>query len=303
MKVSVLVPVYNGERHLAECLETVLNQSIADIEILISDNCSTDGTLDIIETFAARDHRIRWWQNPQNLGMTGNHNACLRQARGEYIKYVHADDKLLSPLALQKMVAALDQYPGAVMVGVPEHHTSIKSKAIALFNKAGVYDGKHVILTGLEHNCNPVGSPTLTMFRRAAAQKGFDERFTSHLDTEMWCHLLEQGDYVFLSEALATWRVHEHQHTTRFKTSGVKDYDHLRLMEIFYAKNWLRQKATARMLFIQIYYLQKHFGREAAPLTSVMMRQLTRRWYAWQWLKHKALRPMEKLARRFGIVV
>lgn len=300
MKVSVLVPAYNGERYLAECLETVLGQSFTDMEILISDNRSTDGTLKIIKEFAARDPRIRWWQNARNLGMTGNHNACLREARGEYVKYVHADDELISPLAIEKMAAALDEHPAAVMVGVPEHHTGDKSKPVHWLKKSGVYDGRQVILTGLEHNCNPVGSPTLTMFRRNAAQKGFDERFTSHLDTEMWCHLLEQGDFVYLAEPLASWRVHEQQHTTKFKTTGVKDYDHLRLMEIFYAKPWLRERASPRMLFTQIYYLRKHFGREATPLTAAMMVQLTRPQYVWQWVKHKALGPVQKLARKLS---
>src|SRR5882724_2084405 len=108
MKVSVLIPTYNSERYLSECLDSVLAQDFADLEILVSDDQSTDGTLKIIESYAGRDVRIRWWQNRKNLGLPGNHNACLLQARGEYVKYVHADDKLLSSSAIKKMVAALD---------------------------------------------------------------------------------------------------------------------------------------------------------------------------------------------------
>ena len=73
MKVSILVPVFNGEKYLAECIESVLAQDFADFEILIADNGSTDGTRAIIEELAVKDQRIRWWTNPSNLGLA----ACL----------------------------------------------------------------------------------------------------------------------------------------------------------------------------------------------------------------------------------
>jgi glycosyltransferase involved in cell wall biosynthesis len=300
MKVSVLLPVYNGERHVSECLETVLSQTFADLEILSSDTGSTDDTLRIIEQFAARDPRIRWWQNPRNLGMSGNHNACLREARGEYLKFMHADDKLLSPEAIQKLVTALDAHPSAVLAGCRQHLTGTNAKPFVLGARPRLYEGKRLIVAGLERNTNPVGQPSLTLIRRRAAGRGFDERFTGHLDMEMWCHLLEQGDFAYLPETLATWRVHERQHTSRAQAARVKDYEHLRFIETYYAKPWLRAQATPRMLFTQIYQLQKHYGREADPLTAVMMAQLTRRRYAWQWLKHKALGPVQKLARKLA---
>jgi glycosyltransferase involved in cell wall biosynthesis len=105
MKVSVLIPVYNCERYLAECLDSVLAQDLKDMEILISDDDSQDGTVDIIRQYAARDARIRWWQNPANLGQARNHNVCLQAARGEFIKFVHADDKFLQPSALSCLPA------------------------------------------------------------------------------------------------------------------------------------------------------------------------------------------------------
>jgi len=295
MKVSVLIPVYNGERHLSECLETVLAQNFADLEILISDDGSTDGTRNIIERFAARAPRIRWWRNPRNLGLIGNHNACLRAARGEYVKFVHQDDKLLSTSAIQQMVAALEAHPGAVLAGCRQHLTGGKSEPVVLSGTSGVFDGKRLIVLSLEQNTNLVGQPTLTLFRRSAAQRGFDDRFAGHLDYEMWFHLLEQGDFFYLAESLATWRVHEDHYTARARTSGVKDYEHLRFVEIYYAKHWLRELATPRMLFAQIYHLGKHYGREALPLTSAMMSQLGRWSYTWRWLWHKVIRPWQKL--------
>ncbi|SRR5579875_741073 len=299
MTVSVLVPVFNGERHLAECLESVLAQDFPDLEILVADDGSSDGSLEIIRQFAARDPRIRWWKNPRNFGLTANANVCLKAARGEYVKFVHQDDKLLSPSAIRKMAAALDENPRASLVGSRQHLTGTNKRPTVFFSQSGCFQGRRMIVTCLEQNNNLIGQPTLTLFRRSAAQRGFDERFTGHMDFEMWCHLLEQGDFVYLDEPLATWRVHEHHQTARSRSRGVKDYEHLRFMEIYWAKPWLREMATDRMLFAQIYYLRKHYGREAWPLTSAMLSRLSRRRYVWQWLKHKVSRPFQKLSGKF----
>ena len=107
-KVSVLIPVYNGGPNLAECLDSILAQDFGDLEILMADDGSTDDSMAIAAAYAARDSRIRHWKNPQRLGLTANSNACLRAARGEYIKYVHQDAKLLCRSCLRKMVAALE---------------------------------------------------------------------------------------------------------------------------------------------------------------------------------------------------
>lgn len=299
-KVSVLIPVYNGERHLAECLESVLAQDFPDLEILIGDDGSRDNSLEIIKQFAARDPRIRWWQNSRNAGLTANTNVCIRAARGEYFKFVHQDDLLLSAAAVRKLAAALDAYPNTSLAGCLPHVTGTRSRPTLFSDRPGCFDGKKTIVTCLEQNTNLIGSPSHTMCRRRQAQRGYDERFTGFMDFEMWCHLLEQGGYAYLAEPLASWRVHEHHQTARTRNSGAKDYEHLRFMEIYYAKPWLQEMATDRMLFAQIYYLRKHYGREASNLTSAMRARLSGHRYAWQWLKHKAGRPLQKLFCRLG---
>lgn len=298
MKVSVLIPTYNSEEHLAECLDSVLAQDFADLEIVIADDRSADGTVKIIETYAARDRRIRWWQNPKNLGFVPNHNLCLQQACGEYVKFVHADDKLLSTANIRKLAAALDEHPSAVLAGSQQHLTDTKAKPRILLKKSGVYDGRWLIIACLEENTNFIGQPILTMFRRSAAGRGFDDRFVGHLDYEMWCHLLEQGDFVFLAEVLATWRVHQTQQTARNQKSGLAADEHLVFVETYYSKPWLKAAATRRMLFAQIYHLNKKYGERAGRLTSAMMAQLSPRHFAWEWFKYKISRPLEKLQRR-----
>lgn len=297
-QVSVLVPVYNGARHLAECLESILTQDLKEMEILISDDGSTDASPQIIQTFAARDPRIRWWKNPRNLGLTANTNRCIREASGVYLKFVHQDDFLLSVSAVRKLVAVLEENPAATLAGSRQHLTGANSRPTIFLERSGGYDGKQMIITCLEQNTNLIGQPTLTLFRRRQAQRGFDERFTGFMDFEMWCHLLEQGDYAYLAEPLATWRAHAHHQTARTRTSGVPDYEHLRFMEIYYAKPWLRELATDRMLFTQIYYLRKLYGDAACGVTTPMRARLSTPRYARQWLQHKTGRPWRKLFRR-----
>jgi len=298
MLVSVLIPVYNGERHLPACLDSVLAQDCRDLEILLSDDGSTDGSPAIIERYAALDPRIRWWKNPRNLGLTANSNACIRAARGEYLKFVHQDDLLLSVSAIGKLVAALEANPGASLAGCRQHLTGGHARPTVFSRRPGCFNGRQLIVASLEQNTNLIGQPTLTLFRRRHAERGFDERFTGHMDFEMWCHLLEQGDFAYLSEALATWRVHEHHQTARARASHEGNLEHLQLLEIYYAKPWLRAAATDRMLFAQIHYLNKQYGARAADLTAAMRAQLPAPRFAWQWLKHKAGQPLRKLSRK-----
>ena len=298
LKVSVLIPVFNGERYLGECLDSILAQDFRDMEILVSDDNSSDGSRELIKEYAARDSRIRWWKNSRRAGLTANSNICLRAARGEYVKFVHQDDKLLSASALRKYVEALDAYPTAVLASSHHHVTGKKLPPTIFRFQANLYDGRQMILNCFEHNNNLVGQPSLALFRRLAAGRGFDERFVGHMDFEMWCHLMEQGDYVHLHEPLATWRVHAAQQTAQYQDAGALDHDPLLLIETYYAKPWLRQTATSQLLFTQTYYLQKKFGSSADELTRKMMAQLPMYNYAWQWLKHKASKPILNLGRK-----
>jgi glycosyltransferase involved in cell wall biosynthesis len=114
-RVTIGVPVYNGERYLAEALESLIAQDYDDIEIVISDNASTDGTWQICEKYAALDSRIRLYRNEQNLGAADNHTRVVELARGELFKWMHYDDRC-APAYISRCVAALDEAgPRAVL--------------------------------------------------------------------------------------------------------------------------------------------------------------------------------------------
>ena len=91
-KISVIIPVYNVEKYLAECIESILNQTFNDIEILIIDDCSTDNSYKIMEEYAKKDSRIVLYHNENNVGVSKTRNIGLDNAKGEYIAFVDSDD-------------------------------------------------------------------------------------------------------------------------------------------------------------------------------------------------------------------
>jgi glycosyltransferase involved in cell wall biosynthesis len=113
-RLSVGLPVYNGEKYLAESLDALLGQSYEDFELIISDNASTDGTAGICRRYMKEDSRIRYICQPRNIGAAPNHNFVVEQASGELFKWASADD-LYGHDLLKCCVNALDEYPRVVL--------------------------------------------------------------------------------------------------------------------------------------------------------------------------------------------
>lgn len=106
-KVSVGVPVYNGGMFISNRLESILSQTLRDIEVIISDNASTDSTQAICEEYAKKDKRIRFIRQKKNLGMLWNYNFVLKEAKSDYFVWAAADD-LWQPTFLEKNIDALE---------------------------------------------------------------------------------------------------------------------------------------------------------------------------------------------------
>lgn len=113
-RVSIGMPVYNGERWLDETLRSLRAQTLSDFELIISDNASTDATAAICARHAAQDGRIRYYRNARNIGANRNFMALIALARADYFKWASSHD-LHDPRFLELCVAALDAEPGAVL--------------------------------------------------------------------------------------------------------------------------------------------------------------------------------------------
>jgi glycosyltransferase involved in cell wall biosynthesis len=148
-RVSIGLPVFNGEKFLRECLDSLLAQTFADFEIIICDNASSDGTEEICRAYAARDRRIRYHRNPENLGAGRNYNLTFELARGELFKWASHDD-VCAPRFLQACVEELDRNAEAVlafpkMVDVDEGGRSLGVRNISHIPRweRGAYDRAH----------------------------------------------------------------------------------------------------------------------------------------------------------------
>lgn len=116
-RVSIGVPVRNGQRYIRQALDSLLAQSFSDLEVIICDNASTDDTEQICRECAARDNRVRYHRNPSDIGPASNHNLCFEMSRGEYFRW-HAHDDMCAPQYLEKCVELLDR-DRSVMVAYP----------------------------------------------------------------------------------------------------------------------------------------------------------------------------------------
>lgn len=114
-KVSITMPTYNGERYLRDALDSVLAQTFTDFELDVIVDGSTDGSMVILEEYAASDQRIRIHQNPQNIGLPASLNVGIGAARGDYWHWF-SDDDLYEPDALQTLAEYLDSHPDAYAV-------------------------------------------------------------------------------------------------------------------------------------------------------------------------------------------
>jgi glycosyltransferase involved in cell wall biosynthesis len=112
--ISIGLPVYNGEVYLRAAIESLLGQSFPDLELVISDNASTDATADICQEYARRDSRVRYVRQPANIGAPGNFNAVFRLARGPYFKWACAND-LCHPDLLAECKRILDERADVVL--------------------------------------------------------------------------------------------------------------------------------------------------------------------------------------------
>ncbi len=110
--VSVLMTAYNREKFIGEAIESVLASAYTNFELIITDDCSNDNTVAIAQEYAAKDTRIKVYQNEKNLGDYPNRNIAATYAKGKYIKYVDSDDIITSD-GLAVMVQAMEQFPEA----------------------------------------------------------------------------------------------------------------------------------------------------------------------------------------------
>lgn len=238
--VSVCIPVRNGASYINEAISSVLEQHYQEIEIVIIDNFSSDSTAELVQELAARNSKIKFYKNNQNIGLIENFNACINKATGKYVKFLCADDFLL-PGCLERMVSALESNDSATLVTVGRYLVNENGKILASKNfskQDALIPGKYAITRCL-FGANYIGEPSATMYRRETLNKGFNIKFPHLVDLEMWFRLLEKGDLISISRPFCAIRRHEFQMTQRNIQSDLLVEDNVNLFETYKDKPYI----------------------------------------------------------------
>lgn len=215
--VSILIPTYNRANYLGEAIDSALSQTYKNIEIIVHDDASTDGTPELLKRY--HDPRLRVIRTEDNHGMLGGWNYIVKQAKGDYIKFLASDD-LLEPTCVSELVAAAIMHQGAAIITcqrkfIDSHGMVVKKMSFA--SKDTVVDGiKHGrwILTTLREN--KIGEPTAVLYPTKLVKLAgeYDPKFSQFADFEYWIRLLQFGDIVYVHKPLCSFRTHAGSNTS-----------------------------------------------------------------------------------------
>ncbi len=219
-KVSICVPTYNGERYLEETLNSVLNQTYDDFEVIIVDDQSSDNTCNIAEHFANIDPRIYIHRNENNLGLVGNWNRCIELAQGEWIKFVFQDDIIRNDCLEIMMSGANPNQPLIFCRREFFFDASISDKTKKsymdipriddLISEANLISPSQVCHSVLTNPRNFFGEPTSTLIHRSVFDRFglFNPTMVQLCDLEYWIRVGINTGIKYFSEPLVQFRVH-----------------------------------------------------------------------------------------------
>lgn len=209
-EISVVMPVYNGEKYLKEAIESILNQSFKNFEFIIINDGSTDKTAEIIQSY--RDERIVYINNEKNLGLSKSFNIGIKVAQGSYIARMDADDLSL-PERFEKQLNFLALHPEISIVGSAIERINEKGEKLGVSRKAlepQALKWQSLFSTPLFH-------PTVVGRAQIFKENLFDESLTNSEDYELWSRLMfEKGCKLSnLPEPLLLYRVFPNSFTKK----------------------------------------------------------------------------------------
>jgi len=274
VKVSVCIPTYNGELFVAEAIQSVLQQSFVDFELLIVDDCSQDATWEIVNTFS--DSRMHTYRNQQRQGIPGNWNRCLALAQGEHLCLFHQDDLML-PENLARKVNLLTADPAVGLV-----HSAVEviveDSAPRSPGRWGEENSQDAIVDGLHYFRklllwgNLICAPSVVCRRQALVDiGGFNEQLHFACDYEAWLRMCVRYNIGFLKQPLVRYRWHGSNETHRFWfTEGVEEATAAMHNALQYYAQWtdqddeaaLLKEATTALRTVRVWLAHAEKGRE-----------------------------------------
>jgi glycosyltransferase involved in cell wall biosynthesis len=271
--VTVCIPAYNGAMHLAECLDSVCQQTYDNIDILVVDDSSSDHTPDIVVDYEKRDSRVRFVRNQSNLGLVGNWHRCIELARGEYIKFAFQDD-VLYPACVESLMRATQRGPRFAFCArefIAEEGTSkelIESLERGRRRINGLFAARGLISPELfcesilgAMPTNIVGEPSVTLMHRdiPGLYGRFNSDFLQIVDLEYWCRIGANENISYVPTVLAKFRLHSGSATSRNLAQRLyqaEELDNLLLLHEF--------------AFSPIFRLLREIARKRSPTRDII---------------------------------
>jgi glycosyltransferase involved in cell wall biosynthesis len=266
--VSIILPTYNGSRYLAAAIQSCLDQTFADLELIVVDDCSTDESPKIIAEFAKKDPRVRVVRHEQNKRLPGAINTGMSMSRGRYLTWT-SDDNLYRPNAIAEMVDVLEQDPRVGMVYA---------------NFALIDDSGNVVGPGFIGPVDSLASINVVgacfLYRREVydAVGEFDPEMCLVEDWDYWIRVAEKFRLEPLDRDLYLYRHHEGSLTNQ-KVAAIRRGERKALERHLPRMRWASRRARSRGYLIAA-QIAWRFGdrRDAIRLLSRAITQAP--WYA-----------------------
>lgn len=232
-KVSVVIPSYNSERVVSKTVESALNQTFTDIEIIVVDDGSTDNTCQVLAPFKEHIHYIY----QENRKHSGARNTGIRAATGDYLAFLDSDDIWL-PEKIEKQVAVLDADPQIVLVCCPAKFIDLDGQPVISRGRDGDDNPDHDLKTGnwtkllFLGDAVPGGGSSAMVRRDALLRAGmFDEQIDYGEDWDTWLRLSFQGLFAYIPDPLVKFRVSDWERVLRREASNELMAHPLRMLE------------------------------------------------------------------------
>lgn len=280
--VSILIPVFNRKIYVAECIQSALNQTFADFEIVVVDNASTDGTWEVCRQFASKDRRVRVFQNGTNIGPVLNWKRCIEEAKGVYGKLLFSDDTM-APAFLERAIPLLARREvgfvfSAVNLGTESGQGGVSYRYAG---ETGIYPMADFINASLFGGDTPI-SPGCAIFRLDDLKKNLlleipspsIKDFASHgAGPDLLLYLLAAKTYpsfAFINEPLCFFRSHEESISVSDKTQHLsrcyiqakiwfaETYLDARRMKNLYIHTWLEYCRFTRNWELPSTFIARH---------------------------------------------
>ena len=255
--VSILIPVYDRKEFVKRAIESAINQTYKNIEIIAVDNKSTDRTYEVLKGYAEKNSKVKVYQNKENIGPVRNWLKCLKYAKGEYIKILWSDD-LISPNFIEKTLSYLVNHKdvGFVFTGTEIFNDDSGQKNKAYFiGNTGIYSTKKFIEGILLGGPFPV-SPGNALFRKKDVKKNLLLGIPNKIGSDFKMHAIgndvllylltanKYSNFAFVNEALSYFRAHSNSITISTNKTDVALLYYL--AKAYFVENYINEKRLTR---------------------------------------------------------